>query len=101
MKKETFKTGSEGDGEFYMEMAEGIHTDTEIGTCRGAIGGKIGLYWGWGSKAGNRGLSHTEEDLNVRVKMFKLHMDSDKLSLKFLTKQAPNNSNKNWSFTLP
>ena len=44
MKKETFKTGSEGDGEFYMEMAESIHTDMEIGNCRRAIGGKIGLY---------------------------------------------------------
>lgn len=46
MKKETFKTGSEGDGEFYMEMAESIHTDMEIGTWKGVVGRKIGLYWG-------------------------------------------------------
>lgn len=53
MKKETFKTGSEGDREFYMETAESIHIDSEIGTWRGATGEKNFLYLGWGSKAGN------------------------------------------------
>lgn len=79
--KETFKRGAEGDREFYMETAERVHTDTETGTCRGTAGGRVGPYRGRGSKAGNMGVSHTD-DLNARVEMFKLHLDSDRLSFK-------------------
>lgn len=64
-----------------METAERVHTDTETGTCRGTAGGRAGPYRGRGPKAGNMGVSHTD-DLNARVEMFKLHLDSDRLSFK-------------------
>lgn len=57
------------------------HKDTERRTSGGAFGGINGLVQGKGSKAGHVDLSHTEEDLRAKVKMLKLHVNSNRLSL--------------------
>lgn len=59
--------------------------------------GELGPCTGWESKAGTVDLSHTDENLQAKVKMFKFHEDYNRLSLKVFGV----NKLCNWNSILP